>query len=85
MAVNVLDKLVNLYHENTISHVYLVETNNVLLCLNDLKKVIKQIFCVNKYEDSCTKCNICNLIDQNYLPSLIIIEPDDSTIKKEQI
>lgn len=85
MAVNVLDKLVNLYHENTISHVYLVETNNVLLCLNDLKKVIKQIFCVNKYEDSCTKCNICNLVDQNYLPSLIIIEPDGSTIKKEQI
>ena len=85
MAVNVLDKLVNLYHENTISHVYLVETNNVLLCLNDLKKVIKQIFCVNNYEDNCTKCNICNLVDQNYLPSLIIIEPDGSTIKKEQI
>lgn len=85
MAVNVLDKLVNFYHENTISHVYLVETNNVELCLNDLKRVIKQIFCTSKYEENCNKCNICNLVDQNYLPSLVIVEPDGSTIKKEQI
>ena len=85
MALNVLDRLVDYYHENKISHVYLVETNNVELCLEDLKKIVKQIFCVGKYQENCTKCNICNLIDQNYLPSLAIIEPDGSTIKKEQI
>ena len=85
MALNVLDRLVDYYHENKISHVYLVETNNVELCLEDLKKIVKQIFCVGKYQENCTKCNICNLIDQNYLPSLAIIEPDGSTIKKEKI
>ena len=85
MALNVLDRLVDYYHENKISHVYLVETNNVELCLEDLKKIVKQIFCVGKYQENCTECNICNLIDQNYLPSLAIIEPDGSTIKKEQI
>ena len=85
MALNVLDRLVDYYHENKISHVYLVETNNVELCLEDLKKIVKQIFCAGKYQENCTVCNICNLIDQNYLPSLAIIEPDGSTIKKEQI
>ena len=85
MALNVLDRLVDYYHENKISHVYLVETNNVELCLEDLKKIVKQIFCSGKYQENCTECNICNLIDQNYLPSLAIIEPDGSTIKKEQI
>ena len=85
MALNVLDRLVDYYHENKISHVYLVETNNVELCLEDLKKIVKQIFCVGKYQENCTECNICNLIDQNYLPSLIVIESDGKNIKKEQI
>lgn len=85
MALNELNKLVDLYRENKISHVYLVETNNVDACLNDLKEVAKQIFCNGEYTDGCTKCNICNLVDQDFLPSLLIIEPDGSTIKKDQI
>ena len=85
MAVTDLDKLVKYYHENKIAHVYLIETNNLNNCLNDLKKTIKKLFCPNKYEENCNKCNICNLIDQNYLPSLKIIEPLGSNIKKEQI
>lgn len=85
MTLEVLNRLVNYYHENKISHVYLVETNNVEKCLNDIKDVIKQIFCASEYSESCDKCNICNLINQNYLPSLQIIEPDGSSIKKDQI
>ena len=85
MAVTDLDKLVKYYHENKIAHVYLIETNNLNNCLNDLKKTIKKLFCPNKYEENCNKCNICNLIDQNYLPSLKIIESLGSNIKKEQI
>ena len=85
MALEVFQRLVKYYHENKISHVYLVETNNVDACLNDLKEVAKQIFCTGEYTDRCTKCNICNLVDQDFLPSLLIIEPDGSTIKKEQI
>ena len=85
MALEVFEKLVKYYHENKISHVYLVETNNVDACLNDLKLVAKQIFCMNEYTDECKKCNICNLVDQDFLPSFLIIEPDGSTIKKEQI
>ncbi len=83
--MNVLERLVKFYHGNKISHAYLLETNNLEKCFDDLLKVIKQIFCENDYQENCQKCNICNLIEQNYLPSLKIIETDSSSLKKEQI
>ena len=85
MEVNVLENLVKYYHENKISHAYLIETNNLEKCYLDLLKVIKQIFCQNEYNKECNKCNICNLVNQNYLPSLVVISPDGMNIKKEQI
>ena len=85
MEVTSLEKLVNYHRENKMSHAYLLETNNIDNCYQDLIKVIKKIFCQNEYKEDCNKCNICNLINQNYLPSLIVIEPDGTMIKKEQI
>ena len=84
MEVNVLENLVKYYHENKISHAYLIETNNLEKCYLDLLEVIKQIFCQNEYNKECNKCNICNLVNQNYLPSLVVISPDGMNIKKEQ-
>ena len=85
MKVEALEKLVKYYHENKLSHAYLLETNNLGKCFEDLKKVIKNIVCQNEFSEKCSKCNLCNLIDQNYLPSLIVIEPDGMNIKKEQV
>lgn len=85
MEVNVLENLVKYYHENKISHAYLIETNNLEKCYLDLLDGIKQIFCQNEYNKECNKCNICNLVNQNYLPSLVVISPDGMNIKKEQI
>ena len=85
MEVNVLENFVKYYHENKLSHAYLIETNNIENCFNDLLVVIKQIFCQNEFSEKCNKCNICNLIEQNYLPSLIVISPNGMNIKKEQI
>lgn len=85
MRAESIEKIVKLYHENKLSHAYLLVTNNIENCLSDLKIAIKQINCNKEYLVNCTKCNICNLINQNFLPSLIIIEPDGKMIKKEQI
>lgn len=85
MRAEYIEKIVKLYHENKLSHAYLLVTNNIENCLSDLKIAIKQINCNKEYLENCTKCNICNLINQNFLPSLIIIEPDGKMIKKEQI
>ena len=63
----------------------MLETNNLEKCFLELKTVIKQIFCQDEYCEKCSKCNLCNLVEQNYLPSLVIIEPDGMNIKKEQV
>ena len=72
--------------KNKLSHAFLIETNDITRCLEEVKFIIKNINCQNKFSLDCKeKCNLCNLIDKNNLPSLIIIEPDGMSIKKEQI
>lgn len=70
-------ELINIYHENRLAHAYLIETNNVDRCLLELKEVVKEIF-----KDIP---NINTLVNNNTLPSLIIINPPEKTIKKEEI
>ncbi len=81
----VLENLINIYHENRLSHAYLVETNNKNLALKDINYFIKNIICPSKFTNSCTKCNFCHLIENNSLPSVIYVYPDGKTIKKDQI
>lgn len=85
MEAKNLKKLVKYYHENKISHAYLLETNNIDKCFLDIKEVVKMIFCNEIFKSDCNNCNICTLVDQQFLPSFIVIEPDGATIKKEQV
>lgn len=80
-----VDYLVDLYHENKLAHAYLIETNNISKCLEDIKQVIKRINCQNEFKLECNKCNLCHLLENNLLPSFILIEPDGKIIKKESI
>lgn len=77
--------LIKYYHENKLSHAYLIETNNQDKCLNHLKYVIKNINCKNTFKEGCEDCNLCNLLEQNFLPSFIIVEAETSVIKKDQV
>jgi len=80
-----LKELVKKYRENKLAHAYLIETNNLTSAINDIKELIKIINCSTEYKENCTSCNLCNLINKNLLPSLKIIEPDGTSIKKNQI
>ena len=82
---NNLLEIYHKYHEGRLAHAYLLETNNIPKLIDDLKELIKAINCPLEYQDNCRKCNLCNLITKNNLPSLIIIEPDGTSIKKTQI
>ena len=73
MEAKELEKLVKYYHENKISHAYLIETNNIDKCFLDLKCVVKQIFCSEAYKENCNECNICSLVDQEFLPSFVVL------------
>ncbi len=82
---NNLQELVTKYHENKLAHAYLIETNNLEKALLDLKKLIKVLNCPEEFKAPCTMCNLCNLINLSNLPSLKIIYPDGTGIKKNQI
>lgn len=84
---DVFSELLNRYHENKMSHAFLLETNDFDKCSEDVIRFIKIINCLNEYSDDCSNdnCNICNLIDNRSLPSFIWIDPDGTQIKKVQI
>lgn len=73
------------FHDKKLSHAFLLETNNQDKALVDILNFIKVINCPHEYQDNCTSCNMCHLIDELSLPNLVIIKPDGTTIKKEQI
>lgn len=80
--MNVADKLniiIKQNEKNMLSHAFLIETNNIERCLDDIKEIVKVI---NK---TSTSNNLDKLIDLNNLPSLAIIEPDGMFIKKGQL
>lgn len=79
------NELVKKYRENRLAHAYLIETNNYDLVLKDLKEFLKIINCPHEYKENCQNCNLCNLINIGNLPSIKIIEPDGTTIKKSQM
>ena len=81
-----LNDLLNRYHEKKLAHAFLLETNDYSKCYKDLVCLIKQLDCPFEFKEKCDKdCNVCNLIDVNNLPSLIVIDPDGATIRKEQV
>ena len=82
---SVFNNLVTKFHENKLAHAYLIETNNLDKALNDIKNFLKVINCPENYNDNCTACNLCNLIKINNLPSIRVIEPDGTSIKKKDI
>jgi DNA polymerase III subunit delta' len=80
---SVIDKQIE---KHRLSHAFLLETNNIDLCYNDLKLIIKKINCTSEsYTDNCSKCNLCKLIDLNNLPSFLTIRPDGMNIKRQQV
>lgn len=86
MAVNCsLSFINNQIEKNKLSHAFLLETNNMDECYNDVKKLIQKINCNNQYNEECSKCNLCKLVNMNNLPSFITIRPDGMSIKRQQL
>ncbi len=85
MVNSSLQQIIKQYHENHLSHAFLIETNNQKRVLNELKKVLSEMNCETKYKENCKECNLCHLIETEQLPSFVILSPDGQTIKKSQI
>lgn len=74
--------ILDTFHEKKNSHAFLLVTNNVDRCLNDIRGIIKTINCNNNGNDNC---NICNLIDKNNNPDVIFVSPEGKEIKTDAI
>lgn len=72
------------FHEKKNSHAFLLVTNNIDNCLNDVISIVKKINCKNQGSDNCD-CNICSTINAMTNPDFIIVRPDGKEIKKDQI
>ena len=77
------NKLLNL---NTFSHAYLIESTNLEEAYPNVLKLVKKILCKNNnYKEECSDCNICHLIDNNLYDDYLIINPETTTIKSEEL
>lgn len=83
---NYIDYIDKIIDTGRISHAYLIEIDNYEDDYIYIIDFIKMILCNIKYSDiDSSKNNIINLIDNNDYPDIKVIEPDGSTIKKEQL
>lgn len=81
-SLNILNK----FREGRLAHAFLFETNDSERFIKELKELLKQINCLSEYSMECTSdCNLCSLIENETLPSLVVIRPDGASIKKDQI
>lgn len=86
VAVTMKNEILKKYHEGKLAHAFLLETNDLERCYKDVLELVKEINCPFNYSNDCTEeCNICTLIDNDNLPSLITINPDGQFIKRDQI
>ena len=82
---DVVDFLKKQYHDNRLGHAFLLETDDVEKSLKKVISFLKILNCENEYNDNCSKCNLCHLIETEQLPNLVIVRPDGTFIRKEQI
>lgn len=78
-----LEKLEELYLSQKLSHIYIVETNNIEKAYEDLKHLLKSLLCLN--DIPCNSCSVCLSVDKNIGVSFSVIDNEELSIKKEQI
>lgn len=84
-----LSVLEHIIINNRLPHAILLEVDDCNELLTTVKNIAKLILCNNKEKSldglNCSKCNICNLIDNDNYPDLKIISSDGNWIKKQQL
>ena len=81
------EEIIKSIRNNKINHAYMIETNNYKEKDDLIMSFIKMLFCESHKNDltNCNECNLCKLIDNNTLSDFMVVEPDGSWIKKDQV
>ena len=78
----IINSIINSFHENNNSHAFLIETNNINACYQDIINIIKKVNCKNGTIDDC---NVCHTIDAGTNPDIITVRPEKKEINVEPI
>ncbi len=86
MESSLLKDILKRNRENKLAHAFLLETNDSTKCYEDVIELVKNLECPFDYNEKCDKdCNVCHLIENDNLPSFIVINAEGQYIKKDQI
>lgn len=77
-----MNELLAHYHENKLSHAFLLETNDQEQCL---KNLLEFLAFINRTGDEEEDEKLSHMILHENFPSLIVIRPEGVSIRKEQI
>ncbi|XMB86553.1 hypothetical protein RJG79_01865 [Mycoplasmatota bacterium WC44] len=78
---NVVKILINSYKNNRFSHAYIFEGNKGTRKLDLAVDTAKMLLC----DDECGTCNTCKSIEMGSHPNVTLVEPQGTSIKKDQI
>ncbi|QVK18088.1 DNA polymerase III subunit delta' [Mycoplasmatota bacterium] len=80
----VIKMLMNSYKKNRLSHAYLFEGEKGTKKKEIALEFAKLLYC-EETGNVCDRCINCLRIEHNNHPNVLIIEPENNTIKKEQV
>ena len=78
----IINSIIKSFHEKNNSHAFLLETNNIEACYQDIMNMIKRLNCKN---DTIDDCNVCHTIDAGTNPDIITVRPTKKEILVEPI
>lgn len=83
--LNVCKQIERILNSNTVSHAYLIDTNNYQYKNEIVLEFVKSLLCKNHTFLKECHSSICDRIEKNMYSEFKMIEPDGMWIKKEQL
>lgn len=84
MQKEAIQIITNSYKKNKLSHAYIFDGEKGTGCMAAASYFASMLLCESD-EKPCLKCSTCMRIKENSHPNVVLIEPVNGTIKKEQI
>ena len=82
----ILQRVINNINTKEINSQAYILSGTSLECLEKYSILLsKVLICPKNYSENCSKCNICDRINDNSYTELKVIKPNNGIIKKEEI
>lgn len=80
-----MENLISLYKNGKLSHINLIETNNQVLCGEQIIPLLRLLSCSDAECMGAGNCNLCYQIENGESLNIFIVKSEEKNIKKEAI